>query len=258
MRLVAWNCNGGYHRKAAALMALCPDVAVISECAQPQLLAARGLDGIDRGNCVWIGENPNKGLAVFAFNGHRVRLAEPWHPTFRHIAPVRVTGRAEAHLLAVWAQNASGGITRKRQLGPLRRALTRYRGFLTARPALLAGDFNNNPFWDRPGWRMNHMAMVRQARALGLESAYHALTGEAGGAERQPTHYWRDRRKDGPTYHIDYVFAPPAALATATRFEVGSFEDWCGNGLSDHVPLLIELDLAAALADNREKTEASP
>ena len=28
-------------------------------------------------------------------------------------------------------------------------------------------------------------------------SAYHELTGEAMGKETVPTHYWRDRRKDG-------------------------------------------------------------
>ena len=32
MRIVAWNCNGGFHRKAAALMALAPDIAVVSAC----------------------------------------------------------------------------------------------------------------------------------------------------------------------------------------------------------------------------------
>ena len=30
MRLVAWNCNGAFHRKSAALAALAPDVAVLS------------------------------------------------------------------------------------------------------------------------------------------------------------------------------------------------------------------------------------
>lgn len=250
MRIVAWNCNGAYHRKAASLMRLAPDIAVVSECAQPHLLAERGLTGIRRDNCVWVGTNANRGLAVFGFNGWRVELDRTWRPTLHHIAPITVTGPARMALLAIWAQNASGGVNRKHQLGPLRRALGHYRPFLGAAPAVLAGDFNNNPVWDRPGWRINHMAMVEKARALGLESAYHRVTGETAGAESQPTHYWRDRTKDGPTYHIDYIFAP-GPLLDGARLSVGSFEEWCGNGLSDHVPitadLVIPLDAAAAL-----------
>lgn len=254
MRIVAWNCNGGYHRKAAALMRLAPDIAVISECAQIHLLAERGLGGIDRESCVWIGTNPNKGLAVFSFNGWRVSLNRGWQPTLHHIAPVAVAGPARLALLAVWAQNASGGVNRKHQLGPLRRALSRYSGFLGAGPAIMAGDFNNNPVWDRPGRRINHMAMVGKARRLGLESAYHRVTGEREGAESRPTLYWRDRRQDGPTYHIDYIFAP-GALLDGARFSVGAFEDWCGNGLSDHVPVTLELSfpLDPAAGPGKEK-----
>ena len=51
------------------------------------------------------------------------------------------------------------------------------------------------------------MATVEKARRLGLESAYHHLRGEPEGTETEPTHYWRDRKKDDPTYHIDYIFA---------------------------------------------------
>ena len=75
---------------------------------------------------------------------------------------------------------------------------------------------------------------------MGIGSAYHAVTGEPQGEEKTPTHYWRDRRIDGPTYHIDFVFAPDAWLEEIRAFSVGSFDDWVGNGLSDHVPITIE------------------
>lgn len=229
------------HRKVDVLLALEPDIAVVSECADPDRLRRNGTNLGRDGRCVWVGTNPTKGLGVFALNDFRVELAEPYVPTLKHIAPVTVSGPHGVNLLAVWAQNASGGITRKNQLGPLRRALTKYRTFLTARPALIGGDLNNNAIWDRPGWRMNHMTTVRILREMGLVSAYHELTGEAHGEETVPTHYWRDRRKDGPTYHIDYVFVAKRCIEHVQHFEVGSFEDWCGNGLSDHVPIVIEL-----------------
>jgi endonuclease/exonuclease/phosphatase (EEP) superfamily protein YafD len=104
------------------------------------------------------------GLAVFAFNGYTARLAESYHPSLRYVAPVHISGPAECNLLAVWAQNASAGGIRKYQLGPLRRALSRYKGFLGERPAVIAGDLNSNTIWDKPGWRINHSTKVKILR----------------------------------------------------------------------------------------------
>ena len=164
-------------------------------------------------------------MAVFTFNDYRARLSESYWPNLRYIAPVHISGPATFNLLAIWAQNASGGVMRKHQLGPLRRALSRYRGFLDEEPVVLAGDFNSNAIWDKPGWRINHMTMVEILRKRGLVSAYHATRGEVHGQESEPTIYWRDRRRDGPTYHIDYVFLPIAWLDSVNSFDIGGFDD---------------------------------
>ncbi len=243
MRIVVWNCNMAFHRKLDALRRLKPDIAIVCECADPARLRARVAGDWLEEDPVWVGDNPNKGLAVFAFNGYRARLAAPHYPTLRHIAPLHISGRDECNLLAVWAQNASGGVTRKHQAGPMRRALSKYKTFLSARPAVIAGDLNNNAIWDKPGWRINHMSLVRALEKRGLVSAYHGLRGEAHGEETAPTLYWRDRTKDGPTYHIDYLFIPKTWVGAVRDLTVGSYEDWCGAGLSDHVPILVDLDV---------------
>jgi exodeoxyribonuclease-3 len=232
-----------FHRKLDAMLQLQPDIAVVCECSQPSRLKelAGSTDFADRH--VWIGDNRNKGLAVFSFNGYAVQLVEPFYATLRHIAPVRVTGPVTCNLLAVWAQNASAGVNRKHQLGPLRRALTKYREFLAERPSLVAGDFNNSVYWHRPGWRINHAEAVATLKRFGLISAYHAIRGELQGQESVPTLYWRDRRKDGPTYHIDYVFLPAEWAGRVRELAVGTFEDWCGSGLSDHVPIVVDIEL---------------
>jgi hypothetical protein len=83
------------HRKFDAMLRLRPDIAVICECAEPKRLQAlAGSIGNGVGT-VWVGENCNKGLAVFAFNGYVVHLAAPFQATLRHVAPVRVTGPVE-------------------------------------------------------------------------------------------------------------------------------------------------------------------
>jgi exodeoxyribonuclease-3 len=243
MRFATWNCSMALHRKFDAMLGLQPDIAVICECAEPQRWQARaGSAGIGA-ETVWVGDNCNKGLAVLAFNGYRVSLAQPFHARLRHLAPIRVSGPSEFNLLAVWAQNGSGGVSRKHQLGPLRRALTKYRSFLAERPSIVAGDFNNSVYWHRPGWRINHANAVATLKELGLASAYHALRGEPQGRESVPTIYWRDRRKDGPTYHIDYVFLPARWLVHVRELAVGTFEEWCGAGLSDHVPIVVDVEL---------------
>jgi exodeoxyribonuclease-3 len=231
------------HRKFDPVLRLRPDVAIICECAEPQRLAVHGNFGGASGNPVWIGDNRNKGLAVFTFNGYRARLADTFYPTLRHVAPIHITGPAQYNLLAVWAQNGSGGVNRKHQLGPLRRALSKYGNFLTEQPSIVAGDFNNNVFWHRPGWRINHCNAVASLEKLGLVSAYHELRGEPQGSESVPTLYWRDRKKDGPSYHIDYVFLPSQSLARVRELTVGTYEDWCAMGLSDHVPILVDVTL---------------
>ena len=242
MRIATWNCGMALHRKFDAMLRLRPDIAVICECAEPKRLQQLAVSPSFCADTVWIGDNRNKGLAVFAFNGYAVRLAAPFHPTLRHVVPVRVTGPVACNLLGVWAQNGSGGVSRKHQLGPLRRALTKYRGFLLERSSIVAGDFNNNVYWHRPGWRINHGNAVAGLEKLGLASAYHVLRGEPQGLESVPTLYWRDRKKDGPTYHIDYVFLPLPWLSRVRELVVGTFEEWCGSGLSDHVPIVVDIN----------------
>lgn len=228
-------------QKYHAVAALKPDISVISECANPEIMAQKGLAFGNADQSIWIGTNPNKGLGVFASNNFKLKLANPHFPNLKFVAPVEVSGPATFNLLAVWAQNASGGVTRKHQLGPLRRALTKYRTFLSSKPTIIGGDLNSNAIWDKPGWRINHQTKVDLLDRMGLASIYHEMTGEEHGKETTPTHYWRDRRKDGPTYHLDYIFIPKNLLEHVTHFDVGSFEDWCGVGMSDHVALVIDI-----------------
>jgi len=80
---------------------------------------------------------------------------------------------------------------------------------------------------------------VRALARLGLVSAYHVSRGVAAGSEPEPTFYWRRRAADG--YHIDYVFMPEWWTNSTFHLSVGRFRDWVGRGLSDHVPLVLEV-----------------
>ncbi len=243
MRLVAWNCNMALHRKMDALLELEPDVAVVSECARPERLRQKLPDADVIGGITWVGRNPNKGLAIITFNGYSAGLMDQYDPDLEWVAPVHIEGEISFTLLAVWALNLSGGNYRKDQPGPFRISLDRYVDLFADRPMAVAGDLNNNAIWDRPGWPINHVDAVEILGERGLASVYHETTGEQQGQERTPTIYWRDRSETGPTYHLDYIFLPTQWLQNIREFEVGTFSDWCGSGLSDHVPLVVDVRL---------------
>lgn len=244
MRIVSWNCNMALHRKITALQRLKPSVAVIPECAEPERLKERAPQ-LFQDSIAWVGKNPNKGLGVFGFGDYEVELHPSYDSSIPIIAPIVVTGRRAFHLLAVWASTGSEHWGREKP-GPFLDAIERYDGFVREAPTIIAGDLNNHVRWDKPGYAGNHSNALAKVGSLGLFSAYHYDRGVEHGDESEPTHYWRDRKKDGPTYHLDYVFVPRLWISKMREMTIGSFEDWCGSGLSDHVPLVVDLDLSGA------------
>jgi hypothetical protein len=148
MRLVAWNSSMGLPRKIAALRSLRPDIAILSEVANPERLRT-ALPELADIPIVWVGTNPNKGLAVISFTGSELALDCSYRTTNRYIAPVQVTGQKSFRLLAVWDHNdRKEGLNRRP--GPLLRALDDSFDFCKQGDLIVAGDFNNNPQWDKP------------------------------------------------------------------------------------------------------------
>ena len=238
MRIVAWNCAKAFHNKIDRLLALQPDVAVISECAAPEVLARKCRLPEFSAPPLWHGDNPNWGVGVFFFNGWAGRRHQQFDRNLKLLLPVEVTKPRRFNLLAVWAPT---GLL-KAEPGPVREATEIYREFLTEEDAVIAGDFNNNVNFDKPGFAANFRNVVNILDGYGLASAYHAQTGEAQGEESAPTFYLFGK-KDRP-HHIDYIFVPRAWTERAFDLQVGRYDDWVapgtgmnGKSLSDHVPL---------------------
>ena len=144
VRVVAWNANQGVTRKASALLALEPDVAVLPECADVPELGGGALVQVG-----WTGRNPHKGLAVFVRPGITASVDPCWDPAREWFLPVALHGPAEMDLLAVWAMNHRGQEAGPR-LGRTHRALEHYRPFLEGGRSVVIGDFNDNARWDIP------------------------------------------------------------------------------------------------------------
>jgi hypothetical protein len=195
-----------FHKKYEQLLALGPDIAIIPECAAPELIATRA-PHFTPSSSIWIGGNRHKGLGVFTFGAFKAKQSSVYLEDFPFIAPISIEGPTSFNLLGVWACHHRPNSYRGR-LGPLNRALSTYRAFIKERPTVIAGDFNDNVIWDRPTKLNNHGINVSELTSLGLRSAYHYARDVEQGCELEPTLYWRNRTSDGPRYHIDYCFVP--------------------------------------------------
>src|SRR5258708_19404151 len=110
MRLVSWNCAMGFRRKLAALVALRPDIAILSEVACPDRLRLQ-VPKLSELPIVWVGDSPNKGLAVVSFAGDELVLDGSYRSTNQYIAPVHLKGPKPFRFFAVCDNN-----TRKHRL----------------------------------------------------------------------------------------------------------------------------------------------
>jgi Endonuclease/Exonuclease/phosphatase family len=236
MMITSWNCAMGLQRKLASLRSLRPDIAVLSEVASPEKLRVQAPE-LSRLPIVWVGSNPNKGLAIVSFTGSELALDKSYRDTNQYVAPVHVHGPKPFRLLAVWDHNdRKEGLNRR--AGPLLRALDDSLEFCLSNDLVVAGDFNNNPQWDRPNGPNNMARISQELMKRGLVSLYHSQSGLAFGAEVQGT-YWQYRNRMKP-YHIDYIFVPTAWLENMVSFELGTFDVWWR--LSDHAPLIAEFN----------------
>jgi endonuclease/exonuclease/phosphatase family metal-dependent hydrolase len=209
-----------------------PDVAVIPECAEPDVVRRKAPDFAFR-DSEWTGEQANKGLGVFSFGDTSLHRDASWDKRFHIFMPIEVRAAEHFNLLAVWAFNGRAEKAASRS-GDTGEAVDHYGAFVAARPIVIAGDFNASVYWDDTGRYANFRALDSQLRALGLESGYHATHGCALGAEPDQTHFHVSKR----AFHIDYIYVPQAWRKRA-RTTVAPGDDW--RTASDHVPLLLEL-----------------
>lgn len=227
LRLVAWNCAGAFHHKVQALTAMEPDIAVLSEVSKK----TSALVGNDV-SAVWTGTHEDYGLAVMGRNGWKIERVGPIVEE-RLFLPVRaVRGSVERHLVGVCVKKDGDYVA------PTLRAISTLSNFISEKAAVLAGDFNQSVWFDSKRKQEAHFAQVLNVLDhLNLVSAWHTFQEESPGAEAAPTYFHQRNRKQG--FHIDYVFVPRNVTVSAAV--LGTYDEFVATGLSDHVPLMVEL-----------------
>jgi exonuclease III len=229
MRIVTWNCQMGFDKKADALLSLNPDVAVVPECSEKSAVAFKQ-HGYET---LWVGSNHHKGLGVFCRKEWPIRVLP--QPQEKWIVPVKIDGRKPFTLLAVWACRA--GIKKTdHYIGQVYQALMSHPEWFDEAPVVVAGDLNSNTIWDAERKVGNHSEVVRILAERGLMSGYHEFFSEAQGAESRATIYLY-RHADKP-FHLDYVFIPRKWARRLKTVDVGDYERW--SKLSDHCPVIVD------------------
>src|ERR1035437_2580171 len=107
MRIITWNCNMAFRKKADFILTYKPDILIVQECEHPDKLIFN--PNISKPNdLLWFGTNQNKGLGIFSYRKFRFKVDESHNPELRMIIPISVTGGDfDFTLYAIWANNPS-------------------------------------------------------------------------------------------------------------------------------------------------------
>jgi len=234
MKMITWNCNMAFRKKAQAILQYQPDILIIPECESPEkLIFPKGVP--QPTDMIWYGSNQNKGLGVISYGNHKLRLLKAHNPDFKTILPIAVSGGdIDFTLFAIWANNPQE--PEHQYVGQIWKALAHYKRLIRNECTILAGDFNSNTIWDKPRRIGNHTDVVETLAKKGIDSVYHHHHNQIHGTEQQPT-FSLYRHPDKP-YHLDYCFASADFIQKLTNVEIGRHDDWCP--LSDHQPLVVQ------------------
>lgn len=237
MKIITWNCNMAFRKKAHFILAHNPDILVIQECEHPDKLFFSD-DATKPTNILWFGQNLNKGLAVFSYNNFHIIPLEDHNENIRHVIPISVTSpEIDFNMFAIWANNPLD--IEGAYIEQVWKAVTYYDKLLINTKTILIGDFNSNRIWDRKGRLNNHENIVNLLEQKGIHSTYHFHHKQLQGLEAHPTFYMY--RHENKPYHIDYCFASKDIMSKIETCTVGDYNFW--KTCSDHMPLILTFSL---------------
>jgi endonuclease/exonuclease/phosphatase family metal-dependent hydrolase len=252
MKIISWNCNGALRKKLLGLDQVDADIIVVQECEDPSTSTTAYREWA--GEYLWVGDNKNKGIGVFARHGYSIRALD-WSaaftmPGFNSPSPAMSWSTSDLKLflpfeivggptvLAVWTK---GGEDKAfGYIGQLWKYLQLHREDLRSRESIVIGDLNSNSVWDKPDRWWNHSYVIEELEKIDLHSLYHLQQGEAQGSEIEPT-FFLQRKREKP-YHIDYMFVPRDRV-DSSHLVIGDQESWLM--YSDHLPLIVNLTWGA-------------
>ncbi|MEO7306449.1 MAG: hypothetical protein ABIR78_05525 [Ferruginibacter sp.] len=233
MKIITWNCNMAFRKKAPFILTHKPDILIVPECEHPDNLKFDPATPLPT-DMLWYGSNKNKGLGIFSYGDLRFKLLRNHNPELKMIIPIAVTGlELSFTLYAIWANNPDD--PDGQYVEQVWKAIHHYDKKLKNKQTILIGDFNSNTIWDRKYRAGNHSNVVKRLEEKGIFSCYHLHHKQVQGKEEHPTFYLY-KHKDKP-YHLDYCFASVDMTDKIESVEIGEYDVW--KQYSDHVPVMV-------------------
>jgi exodeoxyribonuclease-3 len=233
LKIITWNCNMAFRKKAEIILAHKPDILIVPECECPDKLNFNS-GALKPNNTLWFGTNQHKGLGIFSYGEFTLKLRRTHNPKFQLIVPIAVKSSGlQFTLYAIWAYNPND--PDGTYVEQVWKAIHHYDKHLGNKSTILAGDFNSNTIWDRKYRQGNHSNVVKRLEEKGIYSTYHLHHKQKQGEEKHPTLYMY-RHRDKP-YHIDYCFVSADLAGKLHSVEIGDHKFW--TQYSDHVPVIV-------------------
>jgi len=237
MKLITWNCQGAFRKKADTILEHRPDILVVQECEHPDKLVFSSTTPRPN-DLLWFGENRHKGLGIFSYSSFRFQLLDQHNADLKIISPISISGGPlDFTLFAIWAHNP--GDPDGQYIEQVWKAIHHYDQILNTQSCILIGDFNSNTIWDRPRRIGNHSTVVARLAEKNIHSVYHKQLGQEQGKEKHHT-FFLYKNKEKP-YHLDYCFTSADLYDKVKNVEIGTYENWIRH--SDHSPLIINFEL---------------
>jgi exonuclease III len=237
MKLISWNCQGAFRKKADVILLQNPDILIVQECEHPDKLIFNP-ETKKPTDFLWFGENKHKGLGIFSYGDYKIELLAEHNSEIKIIAPISVFGgKLDFTLFAIWANNPQD--KNNQYVEQVWKAINLYENLLENENVILTGDFNSNTIWDRKRRIGNHSDVVEKLEEKNIESIYHKLFNQKQGDENQPTFFLQ--RNINKPYHIDYCFASKNLIEKIEDFEIGEHNNWINH--SDHAPIIAKFKI---------------
>ncbi|GAB6393528.1 MAG: endonuclease/exonuclease/phosphatase family protein [Treponematales bacterium] len=240
MKIVSWNCSyeGGFNeKKRNALKKVSADVYVVQECTYSESVTFQK-EG-DFASSFWYGDGKDSRLGIGIFSkSHEVKL----HPKFdyrnkfRYVVPFSlVVDGKEVVLFAVWTKGAIDGDKTHHCLAyddNLGEACKTYQSLLGQR-AIVIGDFNT---------ASNDRDNEHKQRYTDLCSKLPGLFDCADEAVRWKNTFSADMGK--AKFRDDFCFVSSDLKDKAKQVVLDDgWKNVRWRGLSDHCPIIVELEL---------------
>ena len=241
MKIETWNCHFGFDMKKVEYISKHDaDLLLIQECTEDDLSKLNNFWE----NSLWYGDyiDGKYGIGLFS-NRYEITKIEKHKREYRYFVPYEIKTEDDNFILfSVWTKNCDLDKKKKEYTEQTYPALNDSDYFdLLNGSVILMGDFNSNNYFEKDYNRKkvpSHKDIINLLKRFNIKSCYHVFNNCDDGKEKDPTLLWLNNSEQ--KFHIDYCFA--SSDFVIKNVTVGSLEEWEKAKLSDHCPMIVELE----------------